>query len=102
MESNQDDVLLAIIREALQDETQTVKETAILALGQVLKGDLQSEAMALLSELAVADFWRDRWRAATALTCASDPSAAVILANLQQDENHYVVAAALEASLPKP
>jgi HEAT repeat protein len=102
MESNQDDVLLAVIREALQDETQTVRETAILALGRVLKGDLQSEAMALLGELAIADFWRDRWRTATALTCASDPDAAAILTKLQQDENHYVVAAALEASLPKP
>ncbi len=44
MESNKNAVLLSVIREALQDETQTVKETAILALGQVLKGDLPSEA----------------------------------------------------------
>ncbi|MBW4470585.1 MAG: HEAT repeat domain-containing protein [Stenomitos rutilans HA7619-LM2] len=99
MESDQDDVLLAVIREALLDETQTVKETAILALGQLLKGPLQQEALDLLESLAEADFWRDRWRAATALTLATDPRAKPMLAKLQQDENHYVVAAALDSAL---
>jgi HEAT repeat protein len=99
MESDQDEILLAVIREGLQDETQTVKETAILALGKVLKGSLQSEAMEILIELAQAEFWRDRWRAATALTLATDPRAKPILAKLQQDENHYVAAAALESNL---
>ena len=99
MESNQDAVLLAVIREALLDETQTVKETAILALGSVLKGSLQSEALDLLAPLAAAEFWRDRWRTATALTLATDPRAKPLLAKLQQDENHYVAAAALESSL---
>lgn len=99
MESNQDEILLAVIREALLDETQTVRETAILALGQLLKGSLQHEALDLLVELAEAEFWRDRWRAATALTLATDPRAKPVLARLQQDNNHYVVAAALESGL---
>ncbi|MBW4643864.1 MAG: HEAT repeat domain-containing protein [Goleter apudmare HA4340-LM2] len=101
IEANRDDVLLAVIREALQDETQTVKETGILALGSLLQGDLGNEALDLLSELAQATDWRDRWRVATALSLSSDPIAKLLLAQLQQDENHYVVAAALEAGLPK-
>ncbi|MCF4969673.1 HEAT repeat domain-containing protein [Nostoc sp. CMAA1605] len=101
MEANQDEVLLAVIRQALQDETQTVKETGILALGSLLKGNLQQQALDLLTELAQAQDWRDRWRTATALSLSSDPRAKLLLAQLQQDENHYVVAAALEGSLPK-
>ncbi|NET32748.1 MAG: HEAT repeat domain-containing protein [Cyanothece sp. SIO1E1] len=101
MEAHQDQVLLAVIRKALQDTTQTVKETAILALGQVLKGPFQQEALTILAELAVAPFWRDRWRTATALRLSTQPQAKVLLAKLQQDENHYVVAAALEATLPQ-
>lgn len=101
MEASQDETLLTVIQQGLQDETQTVKETAILALGKLLKGSCQQTALELLLELAEADFWRDRWRAATALTLANHPRATSVLAKLQQDENHYVAAAALEASLPK-
>jgi HEAT repeat protein len=100
MEANQDEILLAVIRTGLLDETQTVRETAILALGQLLKGPLQQEALEILTELAQAEFWRDRWRAATALTLATDSKAKSLLAKLQTDENHYVAAAALESSLP--
>jgi HEAT repeat protein len=100
MEANQDDVLLAVIETALQDPTPTVRETAILALGVVVKGELEPQALVLLSQLAQGDDWRDRWRAATALTLARDPQAKSLLAKLQQDPNHYVAAAALESSLP--
>ena len=99
MEADHDAVLLEVVREALQDEAQTVRETAILALGSTLKGDVQQEALALLTELAQAEFWRDRWRAATALRLSADPKAKQLLATLQKDENHYVVAAALETEL---
>lgn len=99
MESNQEDVLLAVIREALQDETQTVKETGILALGRLLDQSLHQDALDLLAQLAEAEDWRDRWRAATALTASTDPRAKQLLAQLQQDPNHYVVAAALESGL---
>ena len=101
MEADQDDVLLAVIREALQDETQTVKETGILALGNLLDRPFHAEALTLLTALAQAEFWRDRWRAATALTRTADPQAQLILTKLQQDPNHYVVAAALESAMPK-
>ena len=99
MEAQRDDVLLAVIRQGLQDPTQTVKETAILALGQLLKGTFQEEALILLTELTQAPHWRDRWRTATALSLSSDPRAKQLLAKLQQDPKHYVVAAALDASL---
>ena len=99
MEANQDEVLLAVIREALQDQAQTVRETAILALGRLLKGDFHDDSLALLADLAAAPYWRDRWRAATALSLSSHPRAKQALAKLQQDDNHYVVVAALEAGL---
>jgi HEAT repeat protein len=96
MEGDNDRALLAVIREALKDETQSVKETAILAMGKLMAGELQTEAVDLLAKLATAELWRDRWRAATALCLSTDPRARSLLAQLQQDENHYVVAAALE------
>lgn len=99
MEAHQDQVLLTVIQEALRDETQTVRETAILALGSLLNGPFEQEALDLLAELSEAEFWRDRWRAATALTLSSNFRAKLILAKLQQDENHYVVAAALESGM---
>jgi HEAT repeat protein len=101
MESDRPDILLNIINIALLDPTQTVKETAILALGSLLKSKYESAALDLLTELAEAKFWRDRWRAATTLSISSNPRAKPLLAKLQKDENHYVVAAALESGLPK-
>jgi HEAT repeat protein len=58
-----------------------------------MAGELQTEAVDLLAELATAALWRDRWRAATALCLSTDPRAKSLLAQLQQDENHYVAAA---------
>jgi HEAT repeat protein len=101
MESDHPDILLNIINLALLDPTQTVKETAILALGSLLKSKYESEALDLLTDLASAESWRDRWRAATTLSISSNLRAKPLLAKLQKDENHYVVAAALEAGLPK-
>lgn len=101
MDSDRSDILLNIINLALLDPTQTVKETAILALGSLLKGKYEDAALDLLTDLASAEFWRDRWRAATTLNISSNPRAKPLLAKLQKDENHYVVAAALEAGLSK-
>ncbi|MBE9069520.1 HEAT repeat domain-containing protein [Leptolyngbya cf. ectocarpi LEGE 11479] len=98
-ESNHPDVLLDVSLRALEDETQTVKETAILGLRQVLMSPLQAQALATLAKLAQSEFWRDRWRAATALTGCDHPQAAELLSKLRTDENHYVVAAALDASM---
>lgn len=93
------DVLLEVALKALDDTTQTVKETAILSLRQVLMSSLQAPALEALAALAKSDIWRDRWRAATALTGCEHPQAAELLAKLRTDENHYVVAAALDAAM---
>ncbi len=50
MESDRQDVLLNVIRQALQNSNQTVKETAILALQSLLKGQHEQEALDLLTE----------------------------------------------------
>lgn len=98
-ESNHHDVLLDVSLKALDDPTQTVKETAILSLRQVLMSPLQSQALEALSGLAKSSIWRDRWRAATALTGCDHPQATELLSQLRTDENHYVVAAALDAAM---
>jgi HEAT repeat protein len=100
MDADAPQVLLEVIRMGLQDETVTTKEAAILAIGRLLNGPHHEPAMALLLPLAASDRWRDRWRSATALTLANDDLARQALQKLQQDENHYVVAAALESNLP--
>ncbi|MEB3292449.1 MAG: HEAT repeat domain-containing protein [Synechococcales bacterium] len=91
------EVLLEVIRMGLKDATVTTRETAILSLGQLVQGDFQTEAIDLLLEVAKSEQWRDRWRAATVLCRATEERARMTLAQLRQDENRYVVAAALEA-----
>jgi HEAT repeat protein len=98
-ESNHHDVLFEISLKALDDPTQTVKETGILSLRQVLMSPLQAQALDTLAGLANSDVWRDRWRAATALTGCDHPQATELLSKLRTDENHYVVAAALDAAM---
>ena len=98
-ESNHYDVLLEVSLKALDDPTQTVKETAILSLRQVVMSPLQAQALEALTRLAKSTVWRDRWRAATALTGCDHLQAKQLLGQLQKDENHYVVAAALDASV---
>ncbi len=91
--------LVHIATLGLGDDTQTVRETAILALRQLWETDSQTQALALLVEQAKSDYWRDRWRAATALTGCPLPEAKALLIQLQQDTHHRVVAAALDASM---
>ncbi|MEL6381633.1 MAG: HEAT repeat domain-containing protein [Cyanobacteria bacterium J06626_18] len=99
MEVDQGDVLLAVVRVGIEDATQTVKETAILALGPLMNSPWETEAISLLSQTASAEYWRDRWRSATTLSLSDNPEAKQLLASLRQDKHHYVVAAALEGNL---
>lgn len=101
MDSDRDDLLLELAEVALSDDEQTVVETGILALGKVLKGAYHNQALALLIPLASDENWRNRWRTATALRLSPSAQARGVLIRLQHDENHYVVAQALEASLPE-
>lgn len=100
LETTEYGTLLTLATTGLDDETQAVKETAILALRHVLASDYQGEALALLSDLAQSDMWRDRWRAATALTGCQAPQARQLVQQLQKDENYRVSAAALDAAMP--
>jgi HEAT repeat protein len=99
IDAGQPQMLLELAEAGLQDPTVSTKETAILALGALVQGDLRHRAIELLLQVAQSDDWRDRWRAATALSRAREPIAQQCLAQLRQDSNHYVVAAALEATL---
>ncbi|MEL6247416.1 MAG: HEAT repeat domain-containing protein [Cyanobacteria bacterium J06648_16] len=99
MESEDVAALLSVAADGMDDPTQTVKETAILALRQIWGSAYQDTALALLAEQAKSEDWRTRWRVATALTGCQAPLAKTLLAQLRQDPHHRVVAAALEASL---
>lgn len=90
---------LTLATASIQDnEVQTVKETAILVLGQLLKSPLKDQALQILAELASSEDWRTRWRTAIALQNTQDLGAKKIIAKLQQDEHYRVVAAALEVA----
>ncbi len=99
VESEDPQVLLQIIKKAIADSDQTTKEVGILALNRLLKTDLKAEALAIFTELATAEQWRTRWRTAIALSNSSEPKAKELLAQLRQDQNHRVVAAALEQNI---
>ena len=96
VETDQYQVLLDTLIIALDDETQTVQEAGVLALGRLLKSPLETEALARLSQLAIDPDWRIRWRTAIALSGSDAPLARQLTARLQQDEHFRVVAAALE------
>ena len=90
--------LLSVVRLALQDETETVKQTGISALGQLLNSSFKGQALELFAKLAQDTDWRSRWRVAYALQNSQDLQARELIAKLQQDENYRVVAAALEVA----
>jgi HEAT repeat protein len=99
-DADRPDTLWQVLESGLQDDDVTTQESAILALGQLVNRDGWSDrVMPILLKLAVSDRWRQRWRAATTLSIAQNDRAKIALAKLRQDENHYVVAAALEAGL---
>ena len=92
------EILLSVAKLALQDETETVKQTGISALGQLLNSSVKDRALDLLTQLAGDENWRSRWKVAYALQHSQDLQARGLIAKLQQDENYRVVAAALEVA----
>ncbi|WP_310414458.1 HEAT repeat domain-containing protein [Chamaesiphon sp. OTE_8_metabat_110] len=90
--------ILTVAEIAIADETQSVKEVGILALGHLLTSPLQEPALALLLTLCHDPFWRNRWRAAISLQRLKNPATTAAIAQLQQDEHFRVVAAALEVA----
>jgi HEAT repeat protein len=96
VETDQYDVLFEVATLAIADETQTVKEMGILAMGKVWRSPLAEQAFEVIRDLAQDEFWRNRWRATIALAGCQLPEARDLLVKLQTDEHFRVVAAALE------
>jgi HEAT repeat protein len=90
--------LLTIAEIAIADQTQSVKEVGILALGHLLNSPEQARALSLLLELCKDLFWRNRWRATIALQDLQNPATKLAIIKLQQDEHFRVVSAALEVA----
>jgi HEAT repeat protein len=90
--------LLTTAEIAIADDTQSVKEVGILALGSLLTTPLQAQALPLLLALCHDPSWRNRWRATIAIQSLQNPATKQAIAQLQQDEHFRVVAAALEVA----
>jgi HEAT repeat protein len=98
LDTNYHSELLTISEIAIADETQSVKEVGILALGHLLTSPVADRSLALLLELCKDPIWRNRWRAAIALQSLQNPATKAAISQLQQDEHFRVVAAALEVA----
>ena len=96
MESEQVDLIWAIALKGLEDGHQTVKETAIFAIGQLLKSEMNAQAFETLEKLAVDPVWRTRWRTAIALQHGPKAQVQSLLIQLKSDEHFRVVAAAMD------
>jgi HEAT repeat protein len=87
---------------ALQDEDFTVRESAIESLGTLSGTNQHQQALTKLLEFVNHESYRIRLRVASSLKRFHQPEAKKALQILRQDENHHVVAAALENLLPQP
>ncbi|WP_373547835.1 HEAT repeat domain-containing protein [Chamaesiphon sp.] len=90
--------LLTTAELAIADETQSVQEVGILALGHLLNSPVGERALLLLLDLCKDPSWRNRWRATISLQSLQNPATKAAIARLQQDEHFRVVAAALEVA----
>lgn len=97
VETDHYDALFQVATEALQDETQIVKEAGISAMARIWRSPLAQPAFELVKAWAADEFWRNRWRAAIALSGCTVPESRELLAKLQTDDHYRVVAAALES-----
>jgi HEAT repeat protein len=98
IDTNYHGELLTISEIAIADETQSVKEVGILALGYLLNSPVGDRSLALLLDLCKDPIWRNRWRATIALQSLQNPATKAAIAQLHQDEHFRVVAAALEVA----
>jgi HEAT repeat protein len=98
IDTNHPTELLIVAEIAIADDTQSVKEVGILALGHLLNSPVQARALSLLLASCKDRSWRNRWRATIALQSLQNPATKAAIAQLQQDEHFRVVAAALEVA----
>ena len=92
--------LLALALKALQDGDQTISQAGISTLGLLAGTEQEQAALAALLPMLESDIWRSRLALAYALKPFKAQPAKDALAQLRKDENHKVVAAALEDLLP--
>ncbi|MEB3193199.1 MAG: HEAT repeat domain-containing protein [Snowella sp.] len=88
--------LLEICLEALNDEDLAVQEAGIYALGNLAETDQAEAALTKLLSLVSSTSERIRRQVAYALKSFDGPQAKMALAQLREDADHQVVAAALE------
>ncbi len=88
--------LFDVCTQALKDEDRTVQESAVDALGSLAGSNQHAVALSLLLTLKDAESGRMRARVAYALKRFDEPQAKEALIQLRHDEDHQVVAAALE------
>ena len=98
-EADRPDMLFEVIQVGLDSRHPATREAAILAIGQLLNSQHRETVIVQLLALAQSTLWRNRWRSATVLCLVKDDRSRTALAQLRTDENHYVVAAALESGL---
>ena len=98
IDTNSQAELLTTAEIAIADDTQSVKEVGILALGYLLTSPFQAQALSLLLAICHDPSWRNRWRATIALQSLQNAATRTAIAQLQQDEHFRVVAAALEVA----
>jgi HEAT repeat protein len=98
LDTNYHAELLTISEIAIADETQSVKEVGILALGHLLNSPVGERSLALLLDLCKDPVWRNRWRAEIALQGLQNPATREAISQLQHDEHFRVVAAALDVA----
>jgi HEAT repeat protein len=90
------DELLEVCVEAFDDQDATVQEAAVETLAFLQGTNQQQAALSHLVKLASSASVPMRIRVATTLKQFDDPEAKATLAQLRQDPDHQVVAAALE------
>jgi len=83
----------------LAGEDLTVREAAIDGFGVLAGGNKQAEVLQQLLPLVSSSEWRIRARVARALRKFDHPQAKSAISYMMKDEDHRVVAAALESSL---
>jgi HEAT repeat protein len=98
LDTDRDDVTLPLLTTALADENMVVRELGILAFKQMLQSPSQAAALAILVKSATDPNWQMRWCTARCLHGCPEPQARQAIAQLQQDEDFRVIAAALEGA----
>jgi HEAT repeat protein len=98
IDTNSHPELLIVAEIAIADDTQSVKEVGILALGHLLNSPVQERALLLLLGLCHDPSWRNRWRATISLQSLQNAATKTAISQLQQDDHFRVVAAALEVA----